>query len=77
MTISLDEGARAFGITLTPAQTDAFETYYCELVAWNARVNLTAITARDDVIVNQFLDSLSEAPVIASAAKQSPNNLEF
>jgi len=78
MTTSLDEGARAFGITLTPAQTDAFEAYYRELVAWNARVNLTAITARDDVIVKHFLDSLSVAPilqriVIASEAKQSPN----
>jgi 16S rRNA G527 N7-methylase RsmG len=48
MTTSLDEGARAFGIPLTRAQGDAFETYYRELVAWNARVNLTAITARDD-----------------------------
>ncbi|MCI0474821.1 MAG: 16S rRNA (guanine(527)-N(7))-methyltransferase RsmG, partial [Anaerolineales bacterium] len=36
-----------------------------------------AITARDDVIVKHFLDSLSAAPVIASAAKQSPNNLEI
>ena len=59
---SLADSARAFGITLTPAQDDAFETYYRELVAWNARVNLTAITARDDVLVKHFLDSLSVAP---------------
>ncbi|MBM3127598.1 MAG: 16S rRNA (guanine(527)-N(7))-methyltransferase RsmG [Chloroflexi bacterium] len=72
MTSPLDEGARAFGITLTPAQTDAFDTYYRELVAWNTRVNLTTITARDDVIVKHFLDSLSVAAVIASEAKQSP-----
>jgi 16S rRNA (guanine527-N7)-methyltransferase len=56
---SLADSARAFGIMLTPAQADAFETYYRELVAWNARVNLTAITARDDVLVKHFLDSLS------------------
>jgi len=72
MTTSLEEGARAFGITLSPAQNDAFETYYRELVAWNARVNLTAITARDDVLVKHFLDSLSVVPVIAREAKQSP-----
>jgi 16S rRNA (guanine527-N7)-methyltransferase len=67
MTTSLDEGARAFGISLTRAQGDAFETYYRELVAWNARVNLTAITARDDVIVKHFLDALSVAPQLHSA----------
>ncbi|MEW5717151.1 MAG: 16S rRNA (guanine(527)-N(7))-methyltransferase RsmG [Chloroflexota bacterium] len=64
MTISLVEGARAFGVELTPAQHDAFETYYRELVVWNARVNLTAITARDDVIVKHFLDSLSVVPML-------------
>ncbi len=73
MTTSLVDGARALGVELTPAQCDAFEMYYRELVAWNARVNLTAITARDDVIVKHFLDSLSVAPAIASEAKQSPS----
>lgn len=67
MTTSLDEGARAFGLSLTRGQGDAFETYYRELVAWNARVNLTAITARDDVIVKHFLDALSVAPQLHSA----------
>lgn len=56
--------ARAFGIELSSAQLDAFEIYYRELVAWNARVNLTAITERDQVIVKHFLDSLSVARVL-------------
>ena len=70
MTLSpLADGARTFGITLTPAQDDAFETYYHELVAWNARANLTTITARDDVIVKHFLDSLSVAPQLRDAQR--------
>ena len=57
----LVEHAREFGIELTPAQLDAFEVYYRELVEWNARFNLTAITEREQVIVKHFLDSLSVA----------------
>jgi 16S rRNA (guanine527-N7)-methyltransferase len=70
MTLSpLAEGARTFGIELTPAQSDAFETYYRELIGWNARVNLTAITERDEVIVKHFLDSLSVAPQVRAAQR--------
>jgi 16S rRNA (guanine527-N7)-methyltransferase len=78
----LAEGARAFDISLTPAQCDAFETLYQELVAWNARVNLTGITTREDVVVKHFLDSLSLVPVLRSshnnrrAASQSPAQSE-
>jgi 16S rRNA (guanine527-N7)-methyltransferase len=53
--------ARAFGVELGPAQWSAFETYYRELVAWNARVNLTAINGWDEVAVKHFMDSLSVA----------------
>lgn len=55
----LAEYVRAFGIILSPTQIDAFELYQRELVAWNQRVNLTAITTRDEIIVKHFLDSLS------------------
>lgn len=61
---TLAEHAREFGIELAPAQLDAFEVYYRDLVAWNSRFNLTTITERDEVIVKHFLDSLSVAPVL-------------
>jgi len=61
---TLVEHAREFGIELSPMQLDAFETYYRELVAWNARFNLTTITERNQVIVKHFLDSLSSAPLL-------------
>jgi len=65
--IGLGDGACQFGIDLTAAQQAAFELYYRELSDWNARINLTSITGRDEVLVKHFLDSLSAAPIIASA----------
>jgi len=52
-------GVRKLNITLTTHQLVAFETCYRELVAWNQRFNLTAITDREGVLVRHFLDSLS------------------
>jgi len=52
-------GARELGITLTDHHLTAFEACYRELVDWNQRFNLTAITDREGVLVRHFLDSLS------------------
>jgi 16S rRNA (guanine527-N7)-methyltransferase len=52
-------GARQLNITLTGRQLADFETCYRELVAWNQRFNLTAITDWEGVLVRHFLDSLS------------------
>ena len=35
-----------------------FGVYYQELLAWNAKVNLTTITAPADAAVKHFLDSI-------------------
>ena len=67
----LAEHAREFGIELLPAQLDAFELHQRELVAWNKRINLTAITAHDEIIVKHFLDSLSVAPILQSESTHS------
>jgi 16S rRNA (guanine527-N7)-methyltransferase len=55
----LIEGASALGLRLTDKQLLAFQLYYEELVAWNQRFNLTAITEYDQVQIRHFLDSLS------------------
>ncbi len=55
----LNEGARALGLQLTAAQRAAFQLYYEELVAWNEKFNLTAITEYEQVQIRHFLDSLS------------------
>lgn len=52
-------GARQLGFDLSPEQLDRFETYYHELVRWNQKFNLTAITDYREVQLKHFLDSLT------------------
>ena len=58
------QAAELFDVTLTDAQSAAFDTFAVELAEWNQKMNLTAITAPDEVRVRHFLDSLSLATVI-------------
>jgi 16S rRNA (guanine527-N7)-methyltransferase len=55
----LIDGARVLGLGLTTRQLDAFQLYFRELVAWNQKFNLTAITDYEQVQIRHFLDSLS------------------
>ena len=55
----LNLGAKKLGLNLTQRQLEQFDIYYQELVAWNKRVNLTAITGYEEVQVKHFLDSLT------------------
>jgi 16S rRNA (guanine527-N7)-methyltransferase len=61
---SLLRGARHLAITLTPGQLRQFQLYYEELLAWNKRVNLTAITGYEEVQTRHFLDSLTAIAVL-------------
>jgi 16S rRNA (guanine527-N7)-methyltransferase len=62
MELLLDSAAK-LGISLSTPQLQQFEVYYKELVSWNERVNLTAITDYQDVQLKHFLDSLTAASV--------------
>jgi 16S rRNA (guanine527-N7)-methyltransferase len=55
----LKTGAEELGLGLSPAQLEQFESYYRELLDWNSRVNLTAITGYEEVQLKHFLDSLT------------------
>ncbi|MGB2827613.1 MAG: 16S rRNA (guanine(527)-N(7))-methyltransferase RsmG [Dehalococcoidales bacterium] len=55
----LESGAKKLGLCLTPRQLEQFQVYYQELIDWNRRLNLTAITDYDEVQVKHFLDSLT------------------
>jgi 16S rRNA (guanine527-N7)-methyltransferase len=68
----LADGARQLGLELTAAQLEQFERYYHELVAWNAKFNLTAITDLEGVQVKHFLDCLAAIPVLAGEFKNPP-----
>jgi len=69
----LVEGARALGLNLTADQQAAFQLYYEELIAWNAKFNLTAITDYEQVQIRHFLDSLS--CLLAQEAKTTLNRV--
>jgi len=51
--------SRKLGVKLHPAQLEQFAVYYTELVDWNNRFNLTAITGYDEVQLKHFCDSLT------------------
>ncbi|AXY24553.1 16S rRNA (guanine(527)-N(7))-methyltransferase RsmG [Suicoccus acidiformans] len=52
------EALKNKGIQLTEEQVAQFERYYQELVEWNEKVNLTAITVKEEVYLKHFYDSL-------------------
>lgn len=58
-TASLAAAAADSGLALSPAQLEAFAVYNDLLLAWNEKVNLTAITAPQEVAVKHVVDSLS------------------
>ena len=55
----LKETFNRHGFPLTTHQAAQFDQYRDELLRWNARMNLTAITDKDEIIHKHFLDSLS------------------
>ncbi|PKR83486.1 16S rRNA (guanine(527)-N(7))-methyltransferase RsmG [Heyndrickxia camelliae] len=49
------------GIILSSKQLQQFERYFELLVEWNEKMNLTAITEKEDVYLKHFFDSISAA----------------
>ncbi|MGJ7913702.1 16S rRNA (guanine(527)-N(7))-methyltransferase RsmG [Neobacillus sp. LXY-1] len=49
------------GIELTGTQLEQFDLYYHTLVEWNEKINLTAITEKEDVYLKHFYDSITAA----------------
>ncbi len=60
----LTAGARNLQISLKPEHLEAFQCYYEELVTWNEKFNLTAITDYEGIQVRHFLDSISCLPAL-------------
>ncbi|MCP3739948.1 16S rRNA (guanine(527)-N(7))-methyltransferase RsmG [Rossellomorea sp. BNER] len=48
-------------ITLSPQQVNQFQRYYELLVEWNNKMNLTAITEKEEVYLKHFYDSITAA----------------
>ena len=47
-----------YGLTLNDRAAEQFDIYAAELVSWNEKINLTAITAPDEICEKHFLDSV-------------------
>lgn len=58
------------GITLTDKQKKQFETYFRLLVERNEKINLTAITDKEEVYLKHFYDSI--APILQGYIDNSP-----
>jgi len=52
------------GLAVGEEQLDLFERYYELLTDWNERMNLTAITGKDEVYAKHFFDSLTVAMAV-------------
>ncbi|MFW6105060.1 MAG: 16S rRNA (guanine(527)-N(7))-methyltransferase RsmG [Chloroflexota bacterium] len=69
----LIEGAGKLGIKLSAGQVKQFELYYQELIEWNKKINLTAITDYSSVQVKHFLDSLTVTLALCKEEVESPH----
>ena len=55
----LEQSTALFHVKLTDEQILKFDTYAKDLVDYNQKVNLTAITDPDDIVIKHFSDSLA------------------
>ncbi|TFJ92289.1 16S rRNA (guanine(527)-N(7))-methyltransferase RsmG [Lentibacillus salicampi] len=55
------DGLHEQGIKLSERQKEQFADYFRTLVAWNEKINLTALTDVEDVYLKHFYDSISAA----------------
>lgn len=60
----LREKASTFGVELDENALERFDIYARLLVDWNEKINLTAITEPDEIVIKHFVDSLSLFSVI-------------
>ena len=55
----LKEKAKSFNIELNNEALSRFDTYGRLLVEWNEKINLTAITEPEEIVIKHFVDSLT------------------
>jgi 16S rRNA (guanine527-N7)-methyltransferase len=58
------DGAQLSGIQVSVEQAEFFASHASELLIWNRKVNLTAITDPLEMAVKHFLDSIAAVPLI-------------
>ena len=62
-------GAGQLGVTLSRSAVDQFAVHARELLLWNSKINLTAITEPLAVAVNHYIDAVAPADLIPPQAR--------
>lgn len=65
----LEEGCRELGLELDSYQSGQCLEYLEMVLAWNEKINLTAIVEKEEFIIKHFLDSLSGAFLMEKAGR--------
>ena len=68
-TKKIEELSNEIGILLNEKQINQFYAYMELLLDWNEKINLTAITAPEEIILKHFIDSMTIAKYIKEGAK--------
>jgi 16S rRNA (guanine527-N7)-methyltransferase len=63
------DAAQSFEINIDPSKAEQFAVHAAELMKWNRKINLTAITSPKDVALKHFMDSVIPSLLIAPDAK--------
>ncbi len=63
------DGARKLGVVIDEGITAPFSIHASELLTWNRKINLTAITNPRDIAIKHFVDSLAPAGCIPDGAR--------
>jgi 16S rRNA (guanine527-N7)-methyltransferase len=58
------DGSRHLGVEIDEGVTVQFSVHASELIRWNRKINLTAITDPRDIAIKHFLDSLAPSKFI-------------
>ena len=53
------QGAKRLGLEISPTQMRCFHRHMHEMLAWNRKFNLTAITRPEDIAIKHFLDAIA------------------
>jgi 16S rRNA (guanine527-N7)-methyltransferase len=65
----LERGLRETGLVVSEENIQAFELFASELKKWNRKINLTAITADEEIAVKHIIDSLVCAACVSEGAR--------
>ena len=58
----LEEACLRLGVKIDESQISQFFKYMELLISWNEKINLTAITEKNEILLKHFSDSVSMLP---------------